>query len=1563
MKFVVLHPPSNPSIDQRALLLYKTVMRFITSLVLAVLALSSALAQTTARPKFELRDSDRVVFLGDTMMEREQKHGYIETILSSRLNGKKVIFRNLAWSADTVLGESRASFDPPEKGFERLKEQLQAIKPTVAFLGYGMAESFKGGAGLEKFRKDIYTLMDTITAISKPNEVRFVIVTPLFHETLPAPLPNPSEHNAKLEMYARALREIAAERKTALIDLFSTIGAYHMQANVPPFTDNGIHPSQFGYWQLAYLFERDLGTYPGAARLGIAADGSVRSGSFGVLPQDISKTDISLKFTGQDQVFIPALRPGAYREVIESPGLLMQVLGLQAGKYTLKIDEEVAAVFRHDEWGQGRHIMHGPLMKQVEELRQTIVKKNELFFHRWRPQNQTYLFGFRKYEQGQNAREIPMFDPLISEQEEKIFDLTKLKTRQYELAPAEPEDEQKLEPKKIAVATLDDIDSTPLPRPTFDLAPELEVTLWAENPNLAKPIHMNFDPQGRLWVASSSVYPQIEPGKEANDKILILEDTNEDGKADKTTVFAEGLLIPTGVEPGDGGAYVANSTELLFYRDHDGDGVADEKRVMLSGFGTEDTHHILHSLRWGHDGQLYMNQSIYIHSHIETPHGVVRLDSGGILNLRPPTQELGIHMKGLINSWGHHFDNFGQSFATDGAGHEGINWIIPQAMYVTYEGARRILHGVSPGNYPKFCGLEVIESEHFPDDWQGTMVTCDFRAHRMVRFGINDQGAGYSTKELPDLMRTTNVTFRPIDVKVGPDGAIYVADWSNPIIQHGEVDFRDPRRDHEHGRIWRITYKGRPLLKKQNLIVSNNKDLLENLHSKNGHLRQQSRRVLTERGAAKIKTDLEYWTQKQSTEQGQLEALWMWQSVDLVNPELLKRMLAAKDGRIRAAATRVLSFWRNRIPDAVDLLEPRIADEHPRVRVEAVRAAAKIPSARSAALVLSVLEKPMDRFLDYAIWLSINDLVEPWVKAVESSEWKIEGRDKQIAFALEAIEPQHASVVLSKVLAEQPIPQDGSGPWIELIAKAGSREHLEQLLQKIIHAELNDAATLKALAAFSDAARLRKVVPSKDKTKINAFFSHENNEIRAASLRLAGQWRLREFVSELLATAGKKESSAAVRTAVFQSLRDIGGNEVEEGLTKLGSATTPEPIRLEAVKALTALNLSKGAPLAIEVLTATETEENALSLWRALLANKGAAGTFTQLLPKSGLPAPMVKAGLRAAREGGRNEPNLVLALARNIDEATEASNLSPAEIQRLLSFIQEKGDPARGELIYRRQELGCVSCHAIGGIGGKVGPDLTSIGASAQPDYLVESMLFPNRKVKEGYHSVIIETKNEMEFSGILVRETDEQIFIRDASNREVPIPKNDIAQRRMGGSLMPAGLIDALSEQEQGDLYRFMSELGKPGAYDASKGNVARLWQVIPRTLDVAQFSDDKVISMEKTTTISHNEWQPMMTLVDGRLPKADLEKLLKGVHYRDPDAVYAKARFEVSKSGPVRLKLPKLERAIVWIDGKPVEALNEIVVDLASGPHTLAVKLDAKFLPEYLRVSTSDGTFVSN
>ena len=360
--------------------------------------------------------------------------------------------------------------------------------------------------------------------------------------------------------------------------------------------------------------------------------------------------------------------------------------------------------------------------------------------------------------------------------------------------------------------TLADVpDASPDAEQAGFIIPEgFEINLWASDPMIRKPVQMNWDAQGRLWVVSSTTYPQIKPGDETVDQVVVLEDTKHAGKADKATVFADGLRIPTALMPADGGCYVANSTEILFLKDTDGDGKADSRLTVLSGFGTEDTHHLVHTFRFTPEGMLSFNQSIYIHSHLETPWGVKRLMGGGVWEFRPETRKADVFCKGLVNSWGREFDRWGQSFLTDGAGSGGINFAFPQAVFVSSPGAKRIIDGLNPGQ-PKQAGLEIIDEPHFPDDWQGTFVTCDFRGNRINRFKLTESGSGYVSKQLEDVMASKHGGFRPIDVRTGPDGALYIADWYNPIIQHGEVDFRDPRRDHVHGRIWRLTAKGRPL--------------------------------------------------------------------------------------------------------------------------------------------------------------------------------------------------------------------------------------------------------------------------------------------------------------------------------------------------------------------------------------------------------------------------------------------------------------------------------------------------------------------------------------------------------------------------------------------------------------------------------------------------------------------------------------------------------------------------------------------------------------------------------
>ncbi|MFK7849838.1 MAG: PVC-type heme-binding CxxCH protein [Akkermansiaceae bacterium] len=441
-----------------------------------------------------------------------------------------------------------------------------------------------------------------------------------------------------------------------------------------------------------------------------------------------------------------------------------------------------------------------------ELLRQAILAKSDAFFHRFRPANSTYLFGFRKREQGRNAVEMTDWDKLVSAGDKRILAIKMGELSTWETPPP-PTVEPDPEP----------------PTPSFTLPEGYQIDLWAEDPLVRKPLAIDWDGAGRLWTASTPIYPQIRPGASPEDKIYILSDNNGDGRADKSIIFADDLLIPTGMtpartDPGEAASacYVGASTELLFLEDTDGDGKSDTQRIVFSGFGTEDTHHNIHTLRWGPDGKLYFNQSIYTHSHMETPWGLIRLNSGGVFAYDPESERVEVFSKGLWNAWGHAWNLKGDSFLSDGAGSSGLAWAFPGAVFNPFENSKRQMPTVSPGRYPKYAGLEFIDSKMFPADWQGTAITCDFRAHRIVRFAIEDldqatpRKSGYITRELEPLIVTKDVAFRPIDLKTGPDGAIYVADWTNPIINHGEVDFRDPRRDHSNGRIWRISRTDAP---------------------------------------------------------------------------------------------------------------------------------------------------------------------------------------------------------------------------------------------------------------------------------------------------------------------------------------------------------------------------------------------------------------------------------------------------------------------------------------------------------------------------------------------------------------------------------------------------------------------------------------------------------------------------------------------------------------------------------------------------------------------------------
>lgn len=1092
-----------------------------------------------------------------------------------------------------------------------------------------------------------------------------------------------------------------------------------------------------------------------------------------------------------------------------------------------------------------------------------------------------------------------------------------------------------------------------LERKTFIVADGFEVNLYAADPRIAKPIQMNFDAQGRLWIASSSIYPQIQPGQAATDKILVIEDKNQDGVADETRVFVDGLLIPTGVEPGDGGAYVANSTELVHFKDTDGDGKADDRRVILSGFGTEDTHHILHTFRWGMDGQLYFNQSIYIHSHIETPHGVRRLNGGGIWQLRPETMELSILMRGLVNAWGHQQDAWGQSFATDGAGGEGINYIFPGAAYFTAVGTPRVVKGLNPGS-PKYCGMEIIGGRHLPDDWQGNIITNDFRGHRVCRYIISEDASGFAAREQTELIKSSHVAFRPIDVKMGPDGAIYIADWYNPIIQHGEVDFRDPRRDLVHGRIWRVTAKGRPLAPRPKLVDAPANELLAALASPEPFARHHAKLQLKSRGS-RVLPELAAWIKQLNPkdpgfEHLRLEGLWAYQSLDVVEPELLTAVLNSPDPRARAAAVRIVPQWSNRLKDSIQLLAPRVTDEHPRVRLEAIRALAAYPSIQAIELAMSALDFPIDKNIDYALWLTSRDLQPVWLPKLQAGDLDFGGNARHLTFVLQAAGSPAVVKPLLSSLERGQIQGDKETAVLKLVAALGDAQDLASIFQIALTRKSSSY-----LALLESSAKLRNVKPAGDLTPLGQLLKSTDSSMRASAARLAGLWKqeaLRSELAELFTGQDQRPVSDATRQAAAEGLIALGGSATTQLFAKAATQDQRPELRIQALAALAALDPSTAANLSVTVLTSSGLADPT-PVFNAFLEQKTGAAQLAAALAGKSLPEDTARLGIRAIRNSIREEPGLIEALVKSGKIQTGIRSLTPAEMQQLVVDVPKLGDPARGEVLFRRSDLGCFKCHAIGGAGGSVGPDLVSIGASAQPDYLVDSLLNPNKQIKEGYQTLIVVTDQGKIYTGVKVAETDQDLVLKTSSGEEVSIPLKTIEEKGNGGSLMPAGLTDTLTRNELLDLTRFLSELGKIGPYAVGKARVVRRWQVLAST-GPSQTSNAAMKSLDELLKQPNLIWQTGYSTVAGNLPVKDLSRWNVGTM---PAVSVVRMDLEVTTPGEVQFQLNSVEGLQVWLDGAAIPVQVAIRTTLSGGNHqlTFAINQDARTQP--LRVELVD------
>lgn len=883
--------------------------------------------------ELQLNKGDHICIVGGGLAERMQHYGSLEARLYSRFPEHELVIRNLAYSGDEIDGFKNAShrlrsmsfgshdewlagksgvpqpgkLSPRDEGKVRENRfELTNTRADVVFAFYGYNESFAGDAGLEAFRK---------------NADDFV------------------KHTLSQRYNGKTPPQLV---------LFSPVGVETiLDPNLPA-------P------QVVLETNQRIRNYAGVLAEVAAANG------------------------------VPYV------------DLLGAVLGERTREQSLTIngihqnrqgDELIAAAAEQGLFPRGPQLKRSA--EALEAIRQAVVKRNFYWFNRYRVTDGYSTYGdraFLKFSEGPGGygnglsnysvaqRELEVLDTLVSNHDRVVWAVATGKPAPAgdgnlpELIPVISNKPGTLEGGRHLFLSGEEA----LAKMT--VADGLKAELFADEsmfPELVNPVQMAFDTRGRLWVAVWRTYPHWKPTEKMDDKLLILEDTNADGRADKCTTFADDLHNPTGFEFWGNGVLVAQGPDLLFLKDTNGDDRYDIKERLIHGLDTADTHHTANSFALDPGGALYFQEGTFHHSQIETPWGAPRrVANGAVFRYEPRAQKIDVYVSfGFANPHGHIFDRWGQDVVWDGTGAQPYH-----AVLFSGDIDFPHKHAGPPQVYKQrtrpCAGTEVLSTVHFPQDYQGNVLVLNVIGFQgILRYKFEDQGSSFGAVEQEPMLSSSDPNFRPADIEVGPDGAVYFVDWQNPIIGHMQHNLRDPSRDQTHGRVYRLRHATRDLVKPVAIAGEPLAKLLELLKSGEDRVRARARIELSGRPTSEVLAALKRWLteidpRETEFEHHRLEGLWLYQSHNTVNLELLRSVLRSPDFRARAAATRVLVAWRDRIPDTLELLQQQVNDDHARVRLIAIWGLSFFdgPQAnRAAEIVVEALLKPDDQYIKHLL--------------------------------------------------------------------------------------------------------------------------------------------------------------------------------------------------------------------------------------------------------------------------------------------------------------------------------------------------------------------------------------------------------------------------------------------------------------------------------------------------------------------------------------------------------------------------------------------------------------------
>jgi putative heme-binding domain-containing protein len=933
--------------------------------------------------------------------------------------------------------------------------------------------------------------------------------------------------------------------------------------------------------------------------------------------------------------------------------------------------------------------------------------------------------------------------------------------------------------------------------------PGFQVELVASEPEIVNPVAMTFDERGRVWITESLEYPRKSAGP-GRDRIKTLEDTDGDGKADRFTVFADGLNIPSGIAVGAGGVWVANSPDILFLKDTDGDGKADTREVVITGFGRDDTHELPNSLTWGPDGYLYGWNGVfnparidYRGKHYEFTCAVFRID--------PRTRDFDVYCEGTSNPWGITWDKEGSAFASA--------CVIDHLWHLTETG----YYHRQGGPYPPFtwklesivdhkhqkaayCGITYFDSDAYPAEYREKLFMGNIHGNGINVDRLEHHGATYRGKTDGDFLSANDAWFMPVVQKTGPDGSLYILDWYDRYHCYQDAN-RDPNGiDRLKGRLYRVRYKETPRAPRFDLAIETDDQLIDRLGSPNIYYRETAQRVLRERDDVATRRKLQSLIlDADAPRKARMHALWTLIGTGRLEPGLHERLLDDEDPIVRAWAVRAAGNFRKVDPVIRKAVIALDDDPSPEVRVQVAIAARKLEGIDPLPTLIGAIDQGYDDpILARIVWQNLHPLLDgrgpDFVKLVVAAD--LNRSPRLLALLPRAVErllggskvqPEEASALVSKLLEGPLVGETNAAAQrsLEVLAerlRGGAipdaqrmllRDRLSPSLSQILAGDPNGPLSLDAAlvaSAWNDPAALRAVSQA-----LSSKRHSEGRRLQALDALIGtGDASVLDFAGRTI--VDRENGSTKFRGEILGALGRLDTPRVAEVVLNAFPRLDPD-LKPRAVELLT-----QRAAWTLALLDAVDRKDVAASALNVNQVRKLAASKDRGLADRVRSTWGIVREARNPARE---------------------------KVIAEMKAFLNDAhGDPRAGAKVFQNV---CGQCHKMYGEGQEVGPEIT-LNGRASYEQLLSNVFDPSLVIGPAYQATTVATADGRVLTGLVVEDSPQRLVLKLQGGKLETIPKSAVEESKLSPlSMMPEGLESQVTSRELADLFAFIT-LDKP-------------------------------------------------------------------------------------------------------------------------------------------------------